>query len=398
MIQILDKSQCCGCTACVSICPKQCITMREDEEGFLYPVVDSSHCIDCNLCKKVCPELYPKEMREPLHVYAAKHKNEQVRLASSSGGIFTLLAEKIIDEGGVVFGVRFNNNWDVVHDYTETMEGLAVFRGSKYVQSYMGDCYLKAKSFLEQGRKVMFTGTPCQIAGLKNFLRKDYDNLLTVDVVCHGVPSPKVWQVYLDEIARKGGKNSVLSHPIVEKTEINHIDFRSKSIGWKKFSFALTLSKATADGEKNTVLLSSIFTENPYMNAFLSNLSLRPSCYDCPAKSGKSGSDITIADFWGIEDVLPEFDDDKGISLVLSYSEKGGRWLAGLDCECIEVDYRSAQRMNPLISTSVSKPINRAFFFRQLIRKKNIRLALEDCSSDMFKKRVCRYLYRKIGI
>ena len=398
MIQILDKSQCCGCTACVSICPKQCITMREDEEGFLYPVVDSSHCIDCNLCKKVCPELYPKEMREPLHVYAAKHKNEQVRLASSSGGIFTLLAEKIIDAGGVVFGVRFNNNWDVVHDYTETMEGLAVFRGSKYVQSYMGDCYLKAKSFLEQGRKVMFTGTPCQIAGLKNFLRKDYDNLLTVDVVCHGVPSPKVWQVYLDEIARKGGKNSVLSHPIVEKTEINHIDFRSKSIGWKKFSFVLTLSKATADGEKNTVLLSSIFTENPYMNAFLSNLSLRPSCYDCPAKSGKSGSDITIADFWGIEDVLPEFDDDKGISLVLSYSEKGGRWLAGLDCECIEVDYRSAQRMNPLISTSVSKPINRAFFFRQLIRKKNIRLALEDCSSDMFKKRVCRYLYRKIGI
>lgn len=398
MIQILDKSQCCGCTACVSICPKQCITMREDEEGFLYPVVDSSHCIDCNLCKKVCPELYPKEMREPLHVYAAKHKNEQVRLASSSGGIFTLLAEKIIDEGGVVFGVRFNNNWDVVHDYTETMEGLAVFRGSKYVQSYMGDCYLKAKSFLEQGRKVMFTGTPCQIAGLKNLLRKDYDNLLTVDVVCHGVPSPKVWQVYLDEIARKGGKNSVLSHPIVEKTEINHIDFRSKSIGWKKYSFALTLSKATADGEKNTVLLSSIFTENPYMNAFLSNLSLRPSCYDCPAKSGKSGSDITIADFWGIEDVLPEFDDDKGISLVLSYSEKGGRWLAGLDCECIEVDYRSAQRMNPLISSSVSKPINRAFFFRQLIRKKNIRLALEDCSSDMFKKRVCRYLYRKIGI
>ena len=398
MIQILDKSQCCGCTACVSICPKQCITMREDEEGFLYPVVDSSHCIDCNLCKKVCPELYPKEMREPLHVYAAKHKNEQVRLASSSGGIFTLLAEKIIDESGVVFGVRFNNNWDVVHDYTETMEGLAVFRGSKYVQSYMGDCYLKAKSFLEQGRKVMFTGTPCQIAGLKNFLRKDYDNLLTVDVVCHGVPSPKVWQVYLDEIARKGGKNSVLSHPIVEKTEINHIDFRSKSIGWKKFSFALTLSKATADGEKNTVLLSSIFTENPYMNAFLSNLSLRPSCYDCPAKAGKSGSDITIADFWGIEDVLPEFDDDKGISLVLSYSEKGGRWLAGLDCECIEVDYRSAQRMNPLISSSVSKPINRAFFFRQLIRKKNIRLALEDCSSDMFKKRVCRYLYRKIGI
>lgn len=398
MIQILDKSQCCGCTACVSICPKQCITMREDEEGFLYPVVDSSRCIDCNLCKKVCLELHSKERREPLNVYAAKHKNEQVRLASSSGGIFTLLAEKIIDEGGVVFGARFNNSWNVIHDYTETKEGLAAFRGSKYVQSYMGNCYLKTKSFLDQDRKVMFTGTPCQIAGLKNYLKKDYDNLLAVDVVCHGVPSPKVWQMYLDEIARKGGKNTVLSHHIAEEAEINHIDFRSKSTGWKKFSFALTLSEATADGEKNSVLLSSIFTENPYMNAFLSNLSLRPSCYDCPAKSGKSGSDITIADFWGIENVLSEFDDDKGISLVLSYSEKGGRWLDSLDCECIEVDYRSAQRMNPSISSSVNKPINRAFFFRQLMRRKNIRLAWEDCSSDMFEKRVCRYLYRKIGI
>ena len=398
MIQISNKSKCCGCTACVSICPKQCITMREDEEGFLYPMMDSSLCIDCNLCKKICPELHSKERREPLNVYAAKHKNEQVRLASSSGGIFTLLAERIIDENGVVFGARFNSNWNVIHDYTETKKGLTAFRGSKYVQSYMGNCYQKVKFFLQQGRKVMFTGTPCQIAGLKNYLRKDYDNLLTVDVVCHGVPSPKVWQMYLDEITRKGGKNSVLFHHIAEKADINHIDFRSKSTGWKKYSFALTLSEATADGEKNTVLLSSIFTENPYMNAFLSNLSLRPSCYDCPAKSGKSGSDITIADFWGIENVSPEFDDDKGISLVLSYSEKGGRWLSGLDCECIDVDYRSAKKMNPSISSSVSKPINRAFFFRQLIRKKNIRLAWEDCSSNMFKKRVCRYLYKKIGI
>lgn len=398
MIQILDKSQCCGCTACVSICPKQCITMREDEEGFLYPVVDSSHCIDCNLCKKVCPELYPKEMREPLHVYAAKHKNEQVRLASSSGGIFTLLAEKIIDEGGVVFGVRFNNNWDVVHDYTETMEGLAVFRGSKYVQSYMGDCYLKAKSFLEQGRKVMFTGTPCQIAGLKNFLRKDYDNLLTVDVVCHGVPSPKVWQVYLDEIARKGGKNSVLSHPIVEKTEINHIDFRSKSTGWKKYSFALTLSKATADGEKNTVLLSSIFTENPYMNAFLSNLSLRPSCYDCPAKSGKSGSDITIADFWGIEDVLPEFDDDKGISAVLMSTEKGIYWFNRVLCNCVMVPYESVIRANPSIFSSVKRAKNRDFFFYQINHGNTIEEAYLYVQDMRWQRRIRRLFFRMIGI
>ena len=398
MIQISNKSKCCGCTACVSICPKQCITMREDEEGFLYPMVDSSLCIDCNLCKKICPELHSKERREPLNVYAAKHKNEQVRLASSSGGIFTLLAERIIDENGVVFGARFNSNWNVIHDYTETKKGLTAFRGSKYVQSYMGNCYQKVKFFLQQGRKVMFTGTPCQIAGLKNYLRKDYDNLLTVDVVCHGVPSPKVWRIYLNEIARKGGKNSVLFHPISEKQEIKSINFRSKSTGWKKYSFALTLSETTADEEKNTVLLSSIFTENPYMNAFLSNLSLRPSCYDCPAKSGKSGSDITIADFWGIEEVLPEFDDDKGISLILSYTEKGIYWLKGLNCEYTKVDYQTAQKNNPFISTSVAKPINRNFFFHQLKYKNSIQSIWENCSSNALNKRIHRFVYRKLGI
>lgn len=398
MIQISNKSKCCGCTACVSICPKQCITMREDEEGFLYPMVDSSLCIDCNLCKKICPELHSKERREPLNVYAAKHKNEQVRLASSSGGIFTLLAERIIDEGGVVFGARFNNNWNVIHDYTETKKGLTAFRGSKYVQSYMGNCYQKVKFFLQQGRKVMFTGTPCQIAGLKNYLRKDYDNLLTVDVVCHGVPSPKVWRIYLNEIARKGGKNSVLFHPISEKQEIKSINFRSKSTGWKKYSFALILSGATADEEKNTVLLSSIFTENPYMNAFLSNLNLRPSCYACPTKSGKSGSDITIADFWGIEEVLPEFDDDKGISLILPYTEKGIYWLKDLNCEFTKVDYQTAQKNNPSISTSVTKPINRNFFFHQLKYKNSIQSIWENCSSNALNKRIHRFVYRKLGI
>lgn len=398
MIIIKEKSDCCGCSACVSICPQQCIHIKEDNEGFFYPEVDKNQCVNCNLCQRSCPILNQSEKRLPLNVYAAKHKDEQIRLASSSGGIFTLLAERIIDEDGVVFGARFNNNWNVIHDYAETKEGLAAFRGSKYVQSYMGDCYLKAKSFLDQGRKVMFTGTPCQIVGLKNFLRKDYDNLLAVDVVCHGVPSPKVWRIYLNEIARKGGKNSVLFQPISEKQEIKSINFRSKSTGWKKYSFALTLSGATADREKNTVLLSSIFTENPYMNAFLSNLNLRPSCYACPTKSGKSGSDITIADFWGIEEVLPEFDDDKGISLILPYTEKGIYWLKDLNCEFTKVDYQTAQKNNPSISTSVTKPINRNFFFHQLERKKSIQSIWEDCSSNALNKRIRRFLYRKISI
>lgn len=216
MIFIQDKKECCGCSACASVCPKNCITMSEDSEGFLYPHVDESVCIDCHLCERVCPMINHGKDREPLAVYAAKNSNETIRMQSSSGGIFTLLAERVIDEGGVVFGASFNDRWEVVHDHVETKEELAKFRGSKYVQSKIGDNYRKVKLFLSEGRNVLFSGTPCQISGLKKYLRKDYDNLLAVDFICHGVPSPGVFRTYLQEeinreAARQGsGKNSVL--------------------------------------------------------------------------------------------------------------------------------------------------------------------------------------------
>lgn len=216
MINIQDKKDCCGCSACASVCPKHCITMSEDSEGFIYPCVDESVCVDCHLCERVCPIINYGNDREPLAVYAAKNPDESIRMQSSSGGVFTLLAERVIDEGGVVFGATFNDRWEVVHDYVETKEELAKFRGSKYVQSKIGDSYQKAKAFLKNNRKVLFSGTPCQIAGLKKYLRKDYDNLLAVDFICHGVPSPGVFRTYLQEeidkeSAHKGGrKNSVL--------------------------------------------------------------------------------------------------------------------------------------------------------------------------------------------
>ena len=215
MIEIKEKSSCCGCEACVQCCPKQCLTMHEDCEGFLYPQVDESSCIDCGLCEKVCPVIHQNASQEPLSSYIAINPNEEIRLKSSSGGIFTLLAEKIIAEGGVVFGARFDENWDVVHAWTDTIEGLAPLCGSKYVQSRIGNTYNEAKDFLKQGRKVLFSGTPCQIAGLKKFLRKEYANLLTVDFICHGVPSPGVWRRYLSELReslraeRDDGKNTV---------------------------------------------------------------------------------------------------------------------------------------------------------------------------------------------
>ena len=344
--------------------------MQEDGEGFLYPIVDQEVCIDCGLCEKVCPVLNQGEERKPLQVYAANNPNEEVRMQSSSGGVFTLLAETIIQEGGVVFGVRFNDDWEVIHDYTETKEGLAAFRGSKYVQSRIGESYCQVERFLKKGRKVLFTGTPCQIAGLNLFLRKEYDNLLTVDFICHGVPSPGVWKSYLEElIALKGNqKNSVLSHskPIILNSirDISRIEFRNKRLGWKNYSFALTLSVPDGHGTKNTVLLSEPYNENIFMKGFLADLFLRPSCYACPAKCLKSGSDITIGDYWGIQNVMPEIDDDKGICCLMVNTDKGGQLLSSKEwVEYRKSDYSTVIKYNIACVVSVAPNLKRKLFF-----------------------------------
>ena len=393
MIKIIRKNQCCGCSACLHICPKHSISFREDKEGFLYPQVDTSTCVDCGLCENVCPVLNQDEERMPLQVYAAKHTDDEIRMKSSSGGIFTLLAEQIIDKGGVVFGARFNENWEVVHDYTETKEGLAPFRGSKYVQSNIGNSYKQVEKFLKIGRDVMFTGTPCQVAGLKKYLRKNYENLLTVDFVCHGVPSPMVWRKYLkEEIARQGdvGKNSVLTSSKVSPV-VTGVNFRDKSTGWTKFSFVLNFSKASADGEQNTVL-SSVFTDNAYMKAFLSNLSLRPSCYACSAKAGKSGSDVTIGDFWGIENVLTEFDDDKGSSLLFINNDKVANMIDQVRVK-EQIEYKSTLAANSCIRYSVDMPINRGYFY-YCLSSSTLSVALAKTITPTLMYRVRRLLFR----
>lgn len=367
MILIQSKKDCCGCSACVQICPKNCIRWVEDSEGFSYPEADPESCIDCGLCEKICPCINATRPREPLQIYAAKNRNAQIRKESSSGGIFTLLAAKVIDEGGVVFGARFDSNWEVLHDYTETVDGLSSFRGSKYVQSYIGDTYKQAKLFLEQGRRVLYSGTPCQIKGLRLYLRKKYDNLMTVDFICHGVPSPGVWRQYLDETFRKPDrrknceeKTVLPSHKVMPV--ITSISFRDKQLGWKKISFVVRgMSAGKAD--KNSVLLSDIYLNNPFMQAFLSDLILRPSCYCCQAKGGRSGSDITIADFWGIQNVLPKFDDDKGVSAILINNKCAAEQLSNLECDLISASYDDIVHYNPSLEKSVKLPQKRNSFF-----------------------------------
>ena len=390
---------CCGCSACVNICPKQSISFCDDAEGFLYPSIDMRICIDCGLCEKVCPALRDdSETRSP-EAYAFMYGNEEIRMSSSSGGIFTLLAEAVINMGGIVFGARFDNEWQVEFAYAETLQDLALFRGSKYVQARVGDAYIIAETFLKQGRFVLFSGSPCQIMGLKLFLKKDYDNLLAVDFVCHGVPSPLVWRRYLEaDIARKGdaGKNSVLSSSKVSPV-ITGVNFRDKSTGWKKFSFVLNFSEATAAGEQNSVL-SSTFNDNVYMRAFLSNLSLRPGCYSCPAKGGKSGADITMGDFWGIEKLHPELDDDKGTSLVLVNSIRGKKYITDMVDRLYEVDLQESIKGNSAYRCSVPRPVNRDYFFHCIRKGCNVHDALNACESSNLLHRMRRLVFRKFGI
>ena len=385
MIKIKNKKDCCGCESCVQCCPKHCISMYEDNEGFLYPIVDKETCIDCGLCEKVCPVIHQDTPREPLSSYIAINPNDEIRLKSSSGGIFTLLAEAIIRDGGVVFGARFDENWDVIHAWTDTIEGLAPFRGSKYVQSRIGDTYREAKGFLNKGRKVLFSGTPCQVAGLKKYIRKDYTNLLTVDFICHGVPSPGVWRRYLSELrdslrAERGdGRNSVASS-IDELPVITGISFRDKSNGWKKYGFRLRY--AASEAAANTVSASTIkkekellmpYTENLFMRGFLADIYLRPSCYACPAKSGKSGSDITIADAWGVNQFAQEFDDDKGACYVLENTNIGHFFLQQLQFESLLIDLGKINQYNPSYSFSVNPHPKRYKFFKQNVFYKSNR-------------------------
>lgn len=348
MIQIIDKHNCCGCSACVQACPKQCISFDEDEQGFRYPSVSKDLCIDCGLCEKVCPVLNQSEPRKPIKVYAAVNPNEKIRMKSSSGGIFTMFAEAIIEDGGVVFGARFDEKWEVIHDYVETKEELSYFQGSKYVQSKIGETYKQTCKFLQTGRKVLFSGTSCQIAGLKLFLNKEYENLVTIDVVCHGVPSPKVWREYLSAVA----SNKV----------IGYVFLKDKTTGWRDYSFTIL-------DKEQSVIFSEKASKNKYMMAFTRNLTLRSACFQCPAKDGKSLSDITLADFWGVENLdLKILDDDKGMSFVSLNTRKGELAFKSLSIRCESVDYELSKIYNSCIFKSTNEPSQRTKFWRRYIK------------------------------
>jgi Coenzyme F420-reducing hydrogenase, beta subunit len=350
MIEINDKTKCSGCHSCSSVCPVKCIEMQVDGEGFRYPKSDKNKCVSCNICEKVCPIINPIETTNIPTVYAAYNKNQEIRMNSSSGGIFTLMAEYVVRLGGVVFGACFNDTFEVVHSYAEKIEELEKFRGSKYVQSVIGDAYSKAKMFLDEGRFVLFTGTPCQIGGLLSYLQRDYTNLYTQDLICHGVPSPMVWRKYL-EYREKCTESSV-----------KNVSFRNKDTGWKTYSILMKF--------KNNVEYKKLCKDDPYMRGFLSELYLRPSCHACSFKTIHHQSDITLADFWGVKYIFPEMDDDKGLSLVLVNSANGQAIFDEIKSEMLinnqTINIAIVEKYNSAIIKSSSANKNRQLFFNNI--------------------------------
>lgn len=352
MLSLNRKEDCCGCSSCQQICPKSAIEMTFDEEGFLYPYIHEEKCIDCGLCDKACPVIHTSDHQtDSLRLAYASRSTDAVALANSTSGALSYeLARYIIRDGGVVFGACYGKNNCVEHQRIDSEDQLCRIQGSKYVQSNISDTFNEAKHLLECGRSVLFTGTPCQIEGLKAFLKKDHDKLFTQDLICHGTPSPKLWTKYLIE---------------TDYLEYDYLAFRGKinGIGWENCPAFIAQNR----GER----ITEFFQKNHFCFFFLQNYSLRPICFECPFKSGYKKSDITCADLWGIDDILPDYNhDDKGMSLVIANTKKGQELLDRLHAsERISrtpVSYDKAIEHNMMALRSVKKPELREQFFKDI--------------------------------
>lgn len=350
---------CCGCTACASVCPARAILMQPDEEGFLYPHMDESLCVGCGACESVCQLKTPRTGSEPIALYAAKNRDLPTRMASSSGGVFSLLAESVEAQGGVIYGAALDEELRVRHLRAEHREEWEAFCVSKYVQSDLGDSYMRVKRDLEEGRKVLFSGTPCQVEGLLRTLEQtDTSRLLTCDVVCHGVPSPLIWGEWLCLAAEKNGRR------------VRSVDFRAKELtGWHHSSLVVK-------GENGEILSAGTHSENAFSRMYFRHLIIRPACHRCSYASFQRHADITLGDYWGIEKQFPEFDDDRGVSLVICSSEKG---LAAINAvrdrlDAFPVEKEQCRQPNLVHRTEEAK--QRGLFWR-LFRRYGLPVAMK---------------------
>lgn len=372
-----NKQDCNGCGICTMVCPKNCIEMKEDEEGFLYPVIDESRCIHCNRCKNICSNINsPVEYKG--EAYAAVNLSEEERRNSASGGMYYILAKEIINRGGVVFGVEYAEDLHVQHNYTETLEECKKFSDSKYVRSDLNGMFKKVKEFLDNDRWVLFTGTSCQTQALKIYLEKNYEKLILCDILCHANPSPKIFKMYLENLEKQYGK------------KIKHISFRSKENGWR-------VNKPIIQFDDNIKI-----EEETFFKAFTAELINRPSCYSCQFASYNRQSDITIGDFWGINKVLDnsEIDDDKGVSILLINTEKGKLVFEQVknQMKTVETKKNEGLRYNRHANYKVHR--NRERFFKKIakndITNENIITNMKKYYKAKMSKRIISKVKRTI--
>lgn len=345
-VTLINKSDCMGCHACFNKCPVQAIKMLADGEGFLYPIVDEEKCVKCGLCLDVCPIQNRPIVYKEKDAYAAYAKDNEEHASSSSGGIFAVLARYFLRNGGYVCGAAFDKNVVLKHVLTNKEEDLQRVKGTKYVQSKIGDVYSKIKDLLEKGIMVLFSGTPCQVGGLKSYLKKEYDNLLTVDLICHGVPSPMIFKRYLAEI----GGDSI----------VKEMSFRDKTNGLSDVYLNYVLLDGKTIREK--------YSDSEYIKGFIQNLTVRPSCFHCKFKGLNRCSDITVGDYWGLNDYHPEMINEMGTSAVLVHSEQGREYfdLIKNDLEYVESKPESVSFWNTCLGKSVEYNPSREEFFKNL--------------------------------
>ena len=354
MIQVDDKALCCGCSGCANACPCGCIQMLPDEEGFLYPTVDGKSCIGCGMCEKVCPVIHVQpEVPSEQNGYLVQNLNEQIRAQSTSGGAFSAIAEYILEKGGVVFGAAFDEALTVKHRWVDNVDELSRFRNSKYVQSEIGETFRQAKGFLDAGRWVCFSGTPCQIEGLLLYLGSTYNNLITVDVVCRAVPSPLVLKKYLQWQAKK------------QNREVANAAFRDKG----RFGYCYSMMRVAFKGASSFVAQRGVESD-PMLRAFFSNVCDRPSCYSCVFKKRYRVCDLTIWDCLEPSRFSREIDDNKGTTRVLTHTEKGIQIL-----EAIKSSIRSVEANPDLLTKDVRE------MFKPVIMNPRRERFMKDCAS-----------------
>lgn len=354
-IDITSKEDCCGCTACANTCPNNAITMKADNEGFLYPTIDKSKCIECGMCKNVCPILNKQKFNDfEQKAYLFQNEKEEIRKDSTSGGFFSAISEYVINNNGVVIGASFNENWKVEHTEATTIEEINKFRKSKYVQSNLNNIFKTIKDYLENNKIVCFSGTPCQVSGLKTYLNKDYDNLILIDIMCHSVPSPLYFEKYKKYILNK-----------MNATKILDINFRDKS----RYGYKYSMMTVKTD---NGTYSQGIDTD-PYLRAFFKDYSVRPSCYNCKFKTQKRVSDITIWDCFNVNEIDKSFDDDKGTTRVLIQSVKGDSIIKKLtNIRIKEINLDKAVNNVKEMTNSVKFNSERTDFFKDMNNVENV--------------------------